>query len=86
MTTPVPTTTDTWSPQSWRTKPIVQDVTYPQEVADQDAGEVDPLAWKRKQGLHQVVEKLEKLPPLVSAVEVRWQTFVLRRRGVLERS
>lgn len=60
-----------WSPSSWRTKPIVQDVVYPLEPEHVEPA--DPVAWKRKQGLDQVVEKLEQLPPLVSAVEVSIQ-------------
>ncbi|ORY55323.1 DAHP synthetase [Leucosporidium creatinivorum] len=63
-----PTTAADWSPSSWRSKPIVQDVVYPPEPEQVEPA--DPVAWKRKQGLDQVVEKLEKLPPLVSAVEI----------------
>lgn len=61
-------TANDWSPSSWRSKPVVQDVVYPTQPNHVEA--VDPVAWKRKQGLEQVVEKLETLPPLVSAVEV----------------
>ncbi|KAG2223147.1 hypothetical protein INT45_005703 [Circinella minor] len=42
-----------WSPDSWKSKPIVQDVTY----EDQDHAD-------------RVVNKLNRLPPMVSATEI----------------
>lgn len=63
-----------WSPQSWRQKPVVQDVVYPTpstSTTGADAQEPDPVTYKRKQQLDDVVAKLEKLPPIVSPTEVR---------------
>lgn len=42
-----------WSPSSWKSKPIVQDVVY------EDQGHVD-----------RVLNKLNRLPPMVSPQEV----------------
>lgn len=44
---------DTWTPTSWKSKPIVQDVVY------EDQAHVD-----------RVVDKLGRLPPMVSPQEV----------------
>lgn len=64
-----------WSPQSWRSKPVGQDIAYPTPSASSSSGtsatEPDPVLYKRKEGLEGVTRKLEQLPPLVSAVEVR---------------
>jgi hypothetical protein len=49
----------TWSPTSWRERPIKQDVVYPED------GQVG------RKSLSQVLDKLRKLPPLVTAKEVR---------------
>lgn len=43
-----------WTPQDWKSKPIVQDVIY------EDQAHVD-----------RVLDKLTRLPPMVSASEVR---------------
>ena len=72
------TAISSWSPQSWRQKPVVQDVVYPTPSisssstsnAEQDS-QPDPVTYKRKQQLEDVVSKLEKLPPIVSPTEVR---------------
>lgn len=50
-------------------------------------GGPDPVLWKRKQPLEEVVKKLEKLPPIVSAVEVRYYSlsFPTSCRGVRRR-
>src|SRR2546429_4426045 len=42
-----------WTPSSWTSKPIKQDVTY-----------------EDKKGFTQAVEKLKRLPPLVTAQEI----------------
>lgn len=42
-----------WTPQDWKSKPIVQDVVY------EDPEHVD-----------RVLDKLNRLPPMVSAAEV----------------
>lgn len=44
---------NTWTPQDWKSKPIVQDVIY------EDQAHVD-----------RVLNKLNRLPPMVSASEV----------------
>lgn len=63
---------DAWSPQSWRQKPVVQDVVYPAPAPPvPDAQAPDPVLYKRRQDLDNVVNKLEKLPPIVSPTEVR---------------
>ncbi len=75
------TASPSWSPQSWRQKPVVQDVVYPtpsissssSSNAEQDS-QPDPVTYKRKQQLEDVVFKLEKLPPIVSPTEVRSHT------------
>lgn len=54
------TSSSAWAPDSWRQKPIKQDVIYPEEIVT-----------KSKQDLPSVLTKLRSLPPLVSAVEVR---------------
>ncbi|GAA5996466.1 3-deoxy-7-phosphoheptulonate synthase class II [Rhodotorula paludigena] len=63
-----------WSPQSWRSKPVGQDIAYPTPSASSSSGtsanEPDPVLYKRKEGLEGVTRKLEQLPPLVSAVEI----------------
>jgi 3-deoxy-D-arabino-heptulosonate 7-phosphate (DAHP) synthase class II len=59
----------TWSAQSWRAFPVTQAVTYP-AVNEATVQPADPAAWRRKKDLAEVVNKLEMLPPLVSAVEV----------------
>lgn len=69
------TANPSWSPQSWRQKPVVQDVVYPTPSisntnTEQDS-QPDPVTYKRKQQLEDVVSKLEKLPPIVSPTEVR---------------
>lgn len=43
-----------WTPTSWKTKPIAQDVVY----EDQER-------------FNKVINKLNRLPPLVSATEVK---------------
>ena len=53
------TTNSNWSPDSWKSKPIVQDVTY----EDQDHAD-------------RVVNKLNRLPPMVSATEVSLFLFI----------
>ncbi|GAA5951801.1 hypothetical protein JCM8115_005244 [Rhodotorula mucilaginosa] len=71
------TAISSWSPQSWRQKPVVQDVVYPTPSisssstsnAEQDS-QPDPVTYKRKQQLEDVVSKLEKLPPIVSPTEI----------------
>lgn len=69
------TTSTAWSPQSWRQKPVVQDVVYPTPAPLADGAEQpDPVSYKRKQALDDVVSKLEKLPPIVSPTEVRCST------------
>ncbi|POY74426.1 hypothetical protein BMF94_2620 [Rhodotorula taiwanensis] len=65
------TTSTAWSPQSWRRKPVVQDVVYPTPAPLADGAEQpDPVSYKRKQALDDVVSKLEKLPPIVSPTEI----------------
>jgi 3-deoxy-D-arabino-heptulosonate 7-phosphate (DAHP) synthase class II len=61
-----------WSRDSWRSKPIVQDVIYPtiSSIEPQSDAAVDQATYKRKQSMEQVVSKLNTLPPIVSAVEV----------------
>ncbi|GAA5965431.1 hypothetical protein JCM21900_001887 [Sporobolomyces salmonicolor] len=60
-----------WSPSSWQSKPRFQDIHYPAPSSSSpSAPPPDPVLYKPKQGLEQVVSKLEKLPPLVSAVEI----------------
>ncbi|KAI9497804.1 DAHP synthetase [Zychaea mexicana] len=46
-------TTNNWSPDSWKSKPIVQDVTYEDEAHAK-----------------RVVDKLGRLPPMVSTTEI----------------
>ncbi len=65
-----PTPQSGWSPQSWRSFPVGQPVTYPELPATTDEPKPDPRLWKRKETLEEVSERLEQLPPLVSAVEV----------------
>lgn len=67
------TASSSWSPQSWRQKPVVQDVVYPTpSTSDQQQdAQPDPVTYKHKQQLEDVVSKLEKLPPIVSPTEVR---------------
>ncbi|GAA6064643.1 hypothetical protein JCM10212_004485 [Sporobolomyces blumeae] len=61
----------TWTPSSWRTKPIGQSVEYPTPSSSTAASDdVDPVLYKRKLNLDQVVDKLSSLPPIVSAVEI----------------
>lgn len=48
--------TNNWTPQDWKSKPIVQDVIY------DDQAHVD-----------RVLNKLTRLPPMVSASEVLYQ-------------
>ncbi|BGP14036.1 hypothetical protein JCM10213_005620 [Rhodosporidiobolus nylandii] len=64
-----------WSPQSWRAFPVGQPVLYHSPTpsssnSEQQREEPDPVLYRRKQGLEEVVGKLEKLPPIVSAVEI----------------
>jgi 3-deoxy-7-phosphoheptulonate synthase len=47
-----------WTPQDWKSKPIVQDVVY------EDQAHVD-----------RVLNKLTRLPPMVSAAEVNITLF-----------
>lgn len=65
--------TTAWTPESWRACPITQAVEYPASV-ESTPGSVlpDPASWRRKKGLEEVKQKLRSLPPLVSAVEVRF--------------
>lgn len=62
-----------WTPQTWRSRPVGQTVEYLVPSPSSSSGErdPDPVVFKRKQGLESVAQKLETLPPLVSAVEVR---------------
>lgn len=61
-----------WSTQSWRNKPVGQTVSYPDPSSSSATGAApDPVLYKKKQGLEDVVHKLETLPPIVSATEVR---------------
>ncbi|GAA5845279.1 hypothetical protein JCM3766R1_000715 [Sporobolomyces carnicolor] len=68
--------TGEWSPSSWRSFPIGQSVDYPTptststSTAARDDDEPDPVLYKRKSTLDQVVDKLSTLPPIVSAVEI----------------
>ncbi|GAA6026846.1 hypothetical protein JCM8097_005903 [Rhodosporidiobolus ruineniae] len=66
------TTSSAWSPSSWRSKAIGQDVVYPppSSSSSTSAQEPDPVLYKRKQTLEEVTGKLETLPPIVSAVEI----------------
>ncbi|BGP46210.1 hypothetical protein JCM10450v2_002050 [Rhodotorula kratochvilovae] len=64
-----------WTPQSWRSKPLTQDVVYPAPApssssSSSSSSPPDPVLYKRKQGLEDVGKKLATLPPLVSAVEI----------------
>ena len=62
-----------WTRDTWRSKPIVQDVVYPEMKsvdANTSAAAIDQVVYKRKQSMDQVVAKLNTLPPIVSAVEV----------------
>lgn len=65
-----------WTRDSWRSKPIVQDVVYPEfkSTSSDDLAAVDQAIYKRKQSMEQVVSKLNTLPPIVSAVEVSCRT------------
>ncbi|GAA5970070.1 hypothetical protein JCM11641_000254 [Rhodosporidiobolus odoratus] len=66
------TQSTTWSTQSWRDRPIGQSVQYPVPSTSTSTSSVepDPVLYKRKESLEQVCTKLEKLPPIVSAVEI----------------
>ena len=83
------TASSSWSPQSWRQKPVVQDVVYPTPSisssssgnAEQDS-QPDPVTYKRKQQLEDVVSKLEKLPPIVSPTEVTSHTSSHVKEGL----
>lgn len=83
------TAISSWSPQSWRQKPVVQDVVYPTPSisssssgnAEQDS-QPDPVTYKRKQQLEDVVSKLEKLPPIVSPTEVTSHTSSHVKEGL----
>ncbi|GAA5876528.1 hypothetical protein JCM8547_009416 [Rhodosporidiobolus lusitaniae] len=75
MTSQAPPTQsqELWTPQSWRSKPVGQPVHYPSPTStlpQSDATEPDPVLWRRKQGLEEVVQRLKTLPPIVSAVEI----------------
>ncbi|GAA5941898.1 tryptophan--tRNA ligase MSW1 [Sporobolomyces koalae] len=60
-----------WTPSSWRQKPIGQAVEYPTPTRRHDAeSDPDPVVYRKKLELNQVVDKLERLPPIVSAVEI----------------
>ena len=70
-------TMSTWTPDSWRAKPVGQTVEYPSPAPSSSSSsssaerDPEPVLFKRKQGLESVAGKLQTLPPLVSAVEVR---------------
>lgn len=70
MSTPNQTPRSGWSSQSWRAFPVGQAVSYPELPGSTDEPAADPRLWKRKETLSEVTERLEQLPPLVSAVEV----------------
>ncbi|BGP22964.1 hypothetical protein JCM10295v2_001855 [Rhodotorula toruloides] len=60
-----------WSPQSWRSKPVGQTVTFPSPSSSSSTQPApDPVLYKKKQGLGDVVHRLETLPPIVSATEI----------------
>ncbi|GAA5953830.1 hypothetical protein JCM3765_000663 [Sporobolomyces pararoseus] len=61
-----------WAPSSWRSFPIGQSVEYPSPTtsASTSTSEPDPVLYKKKSTLDEVVNKLETLPPIVSAVEI----------------
>lgn len=73
-----------WTPESWRQHPITQAVEYPVCATSTESPAPDPAAWRRKKGLEEVKQKLRSLPPLVSAVEVRFS--VRPRESNLARS
>ncbi|KAM0792529.1 hypothetical protein ACM66B_005198 [Microbotryomycetes sp. NB124-2] len=65
--------THEWSRHSWKAHPVVQDVVYPQQQLDSNdkpATVPDQATYKRKLPLEAVIQKLEQLPPIVSAVEI----------------
>ena len=63
--------TTAWSIDSWKSKPIVQHVDYPpMPTIDTAAPTPNPILYRQKEPLETVLGKLEKLPPIVSAVEV----------------
>ncbi|GAA5829529.1 hypothetical protein JCM11251_000192 [Rhodosporidiobolus azoricus] len=66
-----------WTPSSWRSCPVGQPVSYPEpsptstsSSSSSSQTEPDPVLYKRKEPLADVIKKLETLPPIVSAVEI----------------
>ncbi|GAA5826410.1 hypothetical protein JCM5353_008863 [Sporobolomyces roseus] len=61
-----------WTPTSYKSHPISQSVEYPfpSPSSSSSSPVPDPVLFKRKQSLEQVVNKLNVLPPIVSAVEI----------------
>ncbi|GAA5888432.1 hypothetical protein JCM16303_005738 [Sporobolomyces ruberrimus] len=63
--------TSEWTPSSWRSFPIGQSVEYPTpSTSTSSSTEPDPVLYKKKSTLDEVVTKLSALPPIVSAVEI----------------